>query len=74
MIDAIIELNNDNFYDYPDIDVQHVQFLMYAEGGAMGEPGAVNIITQKGEAVRCYHANCLFGDFNWNHIKFILTF
>ena len=72
MIDAIIELNNDNFYDYPDIDVQHVQFLMYAEGGAMGEPGAVNIITQKGEAVRCYHANCLFGDFNWNHIKFIL--
>ena len=72
MTDRIIELNNDNFHRYEDIRVQYLQFFMYAEGGAMGEAGAVYIITQKEDTVRYYHANCVFGDLRWNHIDFLL--
>ncbi|MBR2861326.1 MAG: hypothetical protein IKB86_05765 [Clostridia bacterium] len=38
-----------------------ILFFMIAEGGAMGEPGAINFITDDGTL---YHLNYVFGGFN----------
>lgn len=71
MKDKIIEIHNDDYMLHEDIRFRYIQFFMYAEGGAMGEAGAVYIITQKEDTVRYYHANCVFGDFKWRNVVHI---
>lgn len=41
-------------------------FFQYAEGGAMGEPGGIVIVTEEGKA---YHANYCFGDLQFDTME-----
>ena len=50
------ELNNATFTN--DI-LEDAVFFMFAEGGAMGEPGGILFVTEDGEV---YHGNYAFGD------------
>ena len=43
----------------------NAQFIMIAEGGAMGEPGAVNIVTAGGSV---FHCNYVFGDIDFRKL------
>ena len=47
--------------------------FMLAEGGAMGEPGAVNIITLENQCPHIYHANYCFGDFDMDKLADVFT-
>lgn len=44
-------------------------FVSFAEGGAMGMPGEVQIITAGGYAYSC---NCVYGDIKWEDIEEVL--
>ena len=44
---------------------ENILFFMIAEGGAMGEPGAVNFVKTDGNL---YHLNYVFGDFKYEEI------
>lgn len=45
---------------------KNVMFLSFAEGGAMGEPGAILFYLKSGEL---YHLNYVFGDAKLNKIQ-----
>lgn len=53
---AIWELNNDDLIKEAFMDTQ---YIMFAEGGAMGEAGAVYIVTAGGSI---FHLNYVYGD------------
>ena len=64
----IIEISNSNYQDYLSLDIVAYSF---AYEGAMGEPGAINIIDRDGKV---YCANYCFGDnlLDSDHIKEII--
>lgn len=41
------------------------QFVFWAEGGAMGEGGAVKIVTDDGKS---YYCNCVYGDYETGYV------
>lgn len=45
---------------------KNVMFLSFAEGGAMGEPGAILFYLKSGEL---YHLNYVFGDVKLNKVQ-----
>ncbi len=57
------ELTNNTFTK--DI-LAETTFFMFAEGGAMGEPGGIIFLTESGTV---YHANYCFGDLKWDTVK-----
>lgn len=59
----VTELNNATFTN--DI-LEDAVFFMFAEGGAMGEPGGILFVTESGEA---YHGNYAFGDLEMDTIE-----
>ena len=58
-----IELNNSTFTK--DI-LDRTTFFQIAEGGAMGEPGGIVLLTEDGTV---YHANYCFGDLKWETVQ-----
>ncbi|MBR3382022.1 MAG: hypothetical protein IKG85_03155 [Clostridia bacterium] len=58
-----IELNNSTF---SRSILDKATFFQIAEGGAMGEPGGIIILTEDGTV---YHANYCFGDLKWETIQ-----
>ena len=57
------ELNNATFTN--DI-LEDAVFFMFAEGGAMGEPGGILFVTEGGEV---YHGNYAFGDLEMDTVE-----
>ena len=51
---AVIKLTKDNYNDYDLFDIVAISI---ASGGAMGDPGAIEIVTSKGEV---FYANPLY--------------
>lgn len=49
-----IEMTNDNI---EDINFEDIIAVAYASGGAMGEPGAVNVYVWVDSRLQCYHGN-----------------
>lgn len=54
----IIEISDKNI---KDIKCDDVMFFTYAESGAMGEGGAINLLNKE---KKIYHTNYVYGDFN----------
>ena len=53
---VVIKLTKDNYNDYNLLDVVAISI---ASGGAMGDPGAIEMVTSKGEV---FYANPLYED------------
>lgn len=53
-----IEITNENIVD---INYEDIIAVAYASGGAMGEPGAVNIYVLVDSRLQCYHGNHCYG-------------
>ena len=66
----IIQINTD---DIATLHYEEIMVFMLAECGAMGEPGAVNIITQEDQGPHIYHANYCFGDFDMDKLAEVFT-
>lgn len=59
--------------DIGKLRYDEIMFVGLGEGGAMGEPGALNIIlASKGKAKIC-HANFCFGDFDMDRFSEVFT-
>lgn len=56
----IIQINTEEISLLKD---EEILFFMLAEAGAMGEPGAVNIISKGTDGAKIRHANYCFGGF-----------
>lgn len=59
-------------------DIKHlhskdIQMVMLAEGGAMGEPGAVVIVEKQKSGVRISHANYCYDDFDMDKFARVFT-
>ena len=59
-------------------DIKHlhskdIQMVMLAEGGAMGEPGAVVIVEKQKSDVRISHANYCYDDFDMDKFAKMFT-
>lgn len=52
--------------DLKNIPLGEVHFIMMAEGGAMGEPGAVYIVTDCGDV---FHCNYVYEDIKYSEIE-----
>lgn len=57
-----------NTKDIKKLRYKDIMFFMLAEGGAMGEPGAVNIITKGKNDIQILHANYCYGDFDMDKL------
>lgn len=62
-----------NTKDIKKLHYKGIMFFMLAEGGAMGEPGAVNIICNSKHGVQVLHANYCYGDFDMDKLAEIFT-
>lgn len=57
-----------NTKDIKKLHYKDIMLFMLAEGGAMGEPGAVNIITKGKNDIQILHANYCYGDFDMDKL------
>lgn len=53
-----IEITNENV---EDINFEDIIAVAYASGGAMGEPGVVNVYVLVDSSLQCYHGNHCYG-------------
>jgi len=53
-----VEITNENV---EDINFEDIIAVAYASGGAMGEPGAVNVYVLVDSRLQCYHGNHCYG-------------
>lgn len=54
--------------NYKIINYDEILFLSFAEGGAQGTPGEVNIITGKSSKIKAYSTNYLLGKIKFDEI------
>lgn len=62
--------------DTPDIQTlkyADIYAVMLAEGGAMGEAGALVVIEKKKDGVKISHANYVYGSFDMNVFAQVFT-
>ena len=64
---AFIEIDDNNLNDFEEKDVM---FFSLAEGGAMGEPNGIEIITKKENDIKLYRTNILNFDVKKLYSKF----
>lgn len=62
-----------NTKDIKKLRYKDIMFFMLAEGGAMGEPGAINIITKGINGIQVLHANYCYGDFDMDKLAEVFT-
>lgn len=62
-MNKITELDNNSFNKET---LDNISFFQFAEGGAMGDPGGIIIITDDGST---YHANYCYGGLKWETVK-----
>lgn len=63
---SVIELND---IDIGSILFDEIMFFMLGESGAMGEPGAVVIITEEASGMKVYHGNFCYGGIDIKRIE-----
>ena len=66
-IEKPTKIDNDSVKKAGDIS-KDVQFFMFAEAGAMGDPGEISYITKKHGRITMYQANALYGGFDWSNV------
>lgn len=63
-----MQINQINTKDIESLQYEDIMFFMLAEGGAMGEPGAVNIIMTGEDGVQICHGNYCYGDLDMDKL------
>lgn len=59
--------------DIAKLKYDDIMLVALGEGGAMGEPGALNIICKKKGKVKVCHANFCYGDFDMDKLSKVFT-